>query len=116
MAKHSKDDAYREKFRPDADSALDREIDAALGGMSIEDLYDKGQTAPAGKKAELGTGMRKGRVIRVSKDDVFIDFGGKSQGVVPFLQFEEEPKVGQEFDFHVERYDAREGLLILTRK
>jgi small subunit ribosomal protein S1 len=118
MSKHSKDDAYKEKFRPDADSALDREIEDALGGMSIEDLYDQDEAKPA-KKAEgaaTSGGMRKGKVIRVGKDDVFVDFGGKSQGVAPILQFDEEPKVGQFYEFHVERYDAREGLLILSRK
>src|SRR4029077_15779287 len=45
-----------------------------------------------------------------------VDFGGKSQGVAAFAQFETEPKVGDEIEFTVERYDAREGLLILTRK
>ena len=37
MAKKS-DDTGREKFRPDT-SALDREVESALGGMSLDDLY-----------------------------------------------------------------------------
>jgi small subunit ribosomal protein S1 len=45
-----------------------------------------------------------------------VDFGGKSQGVCPLEQFETEPVVGQEMEFDVEKYDAREGLLILKRK
>jgi small subunit ribosomal protein S1 len=36
--------------------------------------------------------------------------------VASLLQFEEEPKVGDEVEFNVERYDASEGLLILTKK
>ncbi len=32
-------DAYKEKFRPDADAALDREISAALAGVSLDELY-----------------------------------------------------------------------------
>lgn len=109
MAKSSED--YKEKFRPDM-SALDREIENALGGMSIEDLYDKGDQKPSESRGKA----RKGRIISINKDDVMVDFGGKSQGVAPMESFETEPKVGDEMEFEVERYDASEGLLILARK
>jgi small subunit ribosomal protein S1 len=115
MAKKS-DDANKEKFRPDT-SALDREVDSALGGMSLDDLYgakeQDQQKAPAESYAK---GTRKGRIISVTPDDVMVDFGGKSQGIAPMEQFETEPVVGQEMEFNVERYDPREGLLILSRK
>ena len=40
MAKRSQPhDVYKEKFRPDADAALDAEIEAALSGLSEDDLY-----------------------------------------------------------------------------
>jgi small subunit ribosomal protein S1 len=126
-------DPFKEKFRPD-DSALDQEIDAALGGMSMEELYDydkpdlaaahRGAVAAAGTEQPSGPtpgyvpqrGHRRGRVMSITKDDVFIDFGGKSQGIAPLAQFETEPKVGDEMDFVVDRYDEREGLLILHPK
>src|SRR3989442_14944130 len=128
-------DPYKEKFRPD-DSALDQEIDAALGGMSIEALYDYNKPDPGAAQraanaiaagADAGSGpapssvpsqrnLRRGRVMSVTKDDVFIDFGGKSQGIAPLQQFETEPKAGDEMDFVVDRYDEREGLLILHPK
>ncbi|MDB5298690.1 MAG: ribosomal protein, partial [Phycisphaerales bacterium] len=60
-------------------------------------------------------GVRRGKVISVGKDEVFIDLGGKSQGVVSLLQFDD-VKVGDEFDFVVEKYDPREGILLLNRK
>ena len=47
---------------------------------------------------------------------MFVDFGGKSQGIASLVQFEVPPTVGEEMDFHVERYDEREGVLILNRK
>ena len=51
--------------------------------------------------------------------DVFIDVpGGRGQGVLPLLQFTEEggPVVGSEVEFDIERYDAQNGLLVLTRQ
>jgi small subunit ribosomal protein S1 len=122
MAKHAHD-SYKEKFRPDTDAALDAEIEAALSGLSEDELYgDKPQAAGAQQpEAHTGSGdkqVRRGRVTRIDKDDIFVDFGGKSQGIVSRQQYlgSEEPAVGQEAEFVVDRYDAREGLLILSRR
>src|SRR5580704_4415880 len=113
MAKHLNEDGYKEKFRPNADLALDREVEAALAGLTEEDLFGARptSTAPGGDKR-----VRRGRIISIGKDDVFVELGGKSQGVAPLLQFEETPKVGDEVEFLVERFEPREGLLLLTRK
>jgi small subunit ribosomal protein S1 len=106
---------YREKFRPGQDAALDAEVDAALEGMSLDQLMD---SPPAEASKASGKGPRRGRIISVDRDkgEVFIDFGGKSQGVASLEQFEEVPVVGSEAEFHVERFDPREGLLIVNRK
>ncbi|CAN5600747.1 hypothetical protein BH10PLA1_BH10PLA1_16240 [soil metagenome] len=113
MAKKHLDEQYKQNFRPN-DIALDTQVDAALAGVSMDDLYafDKPNTA----EVPQTKGNKRGRVVSISKDDVFVDFGGKSQGIASLLQFEEPPKVGDEIEFHVERYDASEGLLILTKK
>lgn len=117
MAKQG--DEYKKKFRPDADAALENEIDSALSGMTLDDLYDLSEGKAPRKPAEDAPAsgaknVRRGRILNINKDDVFVDFGGKSQGVVPFMQFETEPKVGDEMDFVVDRYDPAEGLLILS--
>lgn len=125
MSKHVPNDPYKEKFRSDADEALDREIEEALGGLSIDALLDadrpelvkpaSDRPAPPHRPGDKQT--RRGKIVRIDRDDVFVDFGGKSQGVVSLQQFEgEEPKAGDEMDFNVERYDEREGLLVLSRK
>jgi small subunit ribosomal protein S1 len=109
------DDQYREKFRADADPALEKEISDALGGFSIEDLIDeKASKQPA--QAPAAKGQRRGRIARVdlAKNEVLVDFGGKDQGVCPLGVFVEEPSEGQEHDFVVVRRDPREDILVLS--
>jgi small subunit ribosomal protein S1 len=114
MARHHADDQFREKFRPDADARLDAQIDAALGDVSMDKLY--GFDKPRSTDAPTEKGLRKGKIVSIGKEDVFVDFGGKSQGIVPLIQFQEEPHVGAEMEFNVDRYDSHEGLLILSLK
>ena len=62
-------------------------------------------------------GRKKGKVLSVHGQDVFIEVpGGRSQGVLPILQFPEgPPKPGTEVDVSIEGYDGANGLLIMTR-
>src|SRR5262249_38018404 len=50
--------------------------------------------------------------------DVFVDVpGGRTQGVLPLLQFPEGPPApGTEVEIDIEGYDNANGLLLLTRK
>jgi len=111
MSLPDKFDPTKQKFRPTVDSALDRQIEDALAGISEDQLYGFDKTPAA-----ITAGPRTGRVLSIGKEEVFVDFGGKSQGVVPIEQFEQVPAVGDEMEFHIERYDKREGILILSRK
>src|SRR5689334_10221303 len=80
MPKKSADDSNKEKFRPDT-SALDREVENALGGMSLDDLYRVSAPQQQGPAESYAKGTRKGKIISVTPDDVMVDFGGKSQGI-----------------------------------
>ncbi len=119
FAMTEQNDQYKEKFRPVEDNAIDQQVSAALADVSLEHLYGFDQPKPAETpQAPVAPGSkvpRRGKVISVGRDDVFVDVGGKSQGICPLLQFEE-VKLGDEFDFYVDRYEKDEGLLILTRK
>lgn len=100
----------------DQDTA--REVEAALGAMSVEDLAQLTGEVPAhGRGEEPGGTKRIGRIVGIYGDDVFIDLGGKSQGVVPRPQFgkEEVVQVGREVEVVIERFDADSGLLIASR-
>ena len=101
------------------DPALQRELDEALGEMSLEDLLDEEQASQASREAAApGGGLRRGTVIAVHGEDIFVDMGGPNEGVVPAEQFKDDPlpEVGDVIEVVVERLDADEGLLILSRQ
>jgi small subunit ribosomal protein S1 len=128
MTVNKNDPNQLNQFRPPSpgmDPELQRELDEALGDMSLEDLIEqeeKGRTAAPsatpGARAEKGAGVRRGRVVSIQGDDIFVDMGGKSQGVLPMLQFEgsEAPSVGDMIEVTIEGYNPAEGLLNLSRQ
>jgi small subunit ribosomal protein S1 len=100
------------------DALIEAELDAAMAGLDAKELYaepakDQRPTAQHGPKP-----MQKGKVLRVHPPDVFVEMpGGRSQGLLPMTQFPEgPPKVGDEVEFQIERYDPANGLMILTRQ
>lgn len=108
----------------DMDRELQAEIDAALGDMSLEDLVAAGPSRPAAsqggeaptRRPRLEPGLRiHGVIARVGREDVFVDLGPKMQGVCPLMQFEENPSVGENVEFIVNRVDRREGIVLLGR-
>ena len=103
--------------RAAADDDIERELQEAMGGLSAEELF--ADPTPRGSKAaaEAGPpGRKKGKVLRIHGQDVFVDVpGGRSQGVLPLEQFPEgPPKIGDEVEITIEGADA--GLLLLSRK
>jgi small subunit ribosomal protein S1 len=77
------------------------------------ELVDESMNAP--EQGKLFTGI----VVRVDKDDVFIDFGSKSEGVAPTKEFfgksgELEVEVGDEVEVMLENYDH--GLPRLSKR
>jgi small subunit ribosomal protein S1 len=101
------------------DDSLERELEEALGDMSLMEMMDAEETASRpGAASPVGGGVRRGRVVDIQGDDIFVDMGGKSQGLLPALQFEDEPlpSIGQMVEVTITGYDASEGLLVLSRK
>ena len=64
----------------DMDAKLEAEIEAALGGMSVEDMLDY---ADKPREARAERERKTGTVVNVHGGDVFIEFGPKSQGICP---------------------------------
>ncbi|MBV8268014.1 MAG: S1 RNA-binding domain-containing protein [Planctomycetaceae bacterium] len=108
------------------DADLDAQLEAAMAGFdpSRFDVATPRTRAadrkhvPKGQRGQEATpGSRTGKVISVRGKSVFIDLGAKSEGVVPVEQFQGElPKPGDVIEVVVDRFDADEGLLILSLK
>ncbi len=96
------------------DTDLQQELDNALGDMSLMDLVDQQEQTPK-PSAE---GLRRGTVVAVQRDDILVDMGGKSTGVLPLKQLGEEPipAVGDVIEVVITGYEPGEGLLLLSRK
>ncbi|HJT79401.1 MAG TPA: S1 RNA-binding domain-containing protein, partial [Gemmataceae bacterium] len=99
----------------DLDAEIEQELRDAMGDLSDKEMY--GEPARGARSAPQ-PGPKKGRVIRVHGNDVFLDLpGGRSQGVLPALQFPEgPPAVGTEVEVTIEGYDNANGLLLLSRR
>ncbi len=50
------------------------------------------------------------RIISIHNDDVFVELGGRNQGVLSLRTFSEPPTVGDSIETMVTRFDAEEGL------
>lgn len=96
---------------------IDREVEVAMASMSRADLAELRGEAGADGDVSPGTELT-GTVVGVSNDDVFLQFGVKTQGVVPRSQFGKKEAIenGRRVDVVVERFDERAGLLVLSRK
>ena len=61
----------------------------------------------------------KGTVLRVDGDYALVDVGLKSEGRVPLREFgrgnEDAPQPGEEVDVYVERYEDKDGMILLSR-
>ncbi len=93
---------------------LERELEAALAGGSLEELIEG--TATVAATSELAPESRvTGRVVSLREGDVFVDLGGPHQGVVPAQQFgETPPEVGAQLELVVVKHDADQGLYELS--
>jgi small subunit ribosomal protein S1 len=103
--KHYPPPNIRDQLTPE----MELEYQEALGDLSFEALMDASGGEVA---AELLPESRiSARVTRIHGEDVFVDLGGRNQGVVPLRQFEDRPPgEGAELELLVVRFDADEGL------
>ncbi len=93
---------------------LELEYAAALGDMSLDALLEQTSADDLAAPDLAAESRVTGRVSRIHREDVFVDLGGRNQGVVPLRQFDEPPKEGTELELRVVKFDAEEGLYELS--
>lgn len=101
------------------DAEIEAELAAAFGDVDSKELLGPvgGGVKPAAEAKPAPGGRKKGTVISVGRDGVFLDVGGRSQGVLPLEQFPDgPPAIGTEVEVSIEGYDGENGLLVLNRK
>ena len=118
------DQAYQSSDQPsllskiDNDAFIERELEAAMMGITETDLMG-GEPIPKRKRGqEPLPQMKLGKVFRIHDQDVFIDLpGGIKQGVLSILSFPEgNPVIGQEVEVKIEGFDGANGVMLLSRK
>ena len=103
------------------DTQMEAEIEAALAAGPLEPTVNiSAEEVAAGgapiSEETLEEGAKlKGKIEAVHGENVFIDLGLRSPGVIPVRQFESKtPEKGQEVKVVVERIDDEEGLIFLN--
>ncbi len=87
-----------------------------LSDESLEKAYDNSI------KAFTEGQIVKGAVVELSRDEVMIDIGFKSEGYIPSSEFEAtedgmpQVQVGEEIDVYIVRREDADGQLILSKK
>ncbi|HEX5008780.1 MAG TPA: 30S ribosomal protein S1 [Planctomycetota bacterium] len=97
------------------ESELERAVNEAMAGLvapQVDELYDSSvhDFAP--------NALISGTILRIVADDVMVDIGYKSEGVVPLFEFEDSgpPVSGQRIEVLMEGTDEATGLLLLSKR
>ncbi|MBK7259835.1 MAG: 30S ribosomal protein S1 [Ignavibacteriae bacterium] len=84
-----------------------------------EAQYDEMLKLYEGTLGKINEGeIIKGRIVTIGDNEVSVDIGFKSEGVVPLAEFSrpDELKVGEEIEVFLESVENKEGQLVLSRK
>ncbi len=72
---------------------LEAELQEAMGDVALDEIVKQGDKAAPTADVEPES-RHKARVVSIHREDVFVDFGQRNQGVVPLKQFEQPPEPG----------------------
>ncbi len=98
-----------------SDDEISRQMEQALTGTEVSgmgDLYNKSV-----QDFELDS-ILKGRVVNIVNNDVIVDVGYKSEGVIPLDQFENpsEVKEGDQVEVLLEAVEDESGMIALSKR
>jgi small subunit ribosomal protein S1 len=86
---------------------LEKEIEDALGGMSLDEVLSADSKKPLEQSAD---NKNHGTIVRVDRDMVFVVMGGRNEGMIPLIEFKTPPTVGQHIDVVVRKFNNEDGI------
>jgi small subunit ribosomal protein S1 len=94
---------------------LDRQLREALGASSAEEM---GEVYNQSVKNFEVDSILKGRIVNIVGNDVIVDIGYKSEGVIPIDQFEDPSKLaeGDEVEVLLEAVEDESGMIALSKR
>ncbi|HEY2839766.1 MAG TPA: S1 RNA-binding domain-containing protein [Pirellulales bacterium] len=104
-------------LRAELPEDLQRELAEALGDMSLDDILapaTQSKTAAVEMADLLPESKHTARVASIHRDDVFVEMGGRNQGVLSLRTFPKPPEIGDMVEVVVNRFNGDEGLYVLT--
>ena len=96
-------------LKPSAEDDLEKELQAALGDKSLDELIAGEDSRDIGEQLEENS-RHKATVVKIHRDDVFFTLRGRHQGVTSLKQFKTPPKIGAQMDVVVNSYNNEDGL------
>ena len=96
-------------------SAIELEVEKIMTDPAVEDLQKVIDESV--REFESGT-ILKGRVVNVIADEVIMDVGYKSEGLIPLSEFDDakEPTVGSEFEVLLDALEDDSGIILLSKR
>lgn len=88
---------------------LQDEIDEALAGVSMDALLGGAPEETFGQELQRDQRV-KARVIKVDAENIFFNLGGRNEGTISLIQFEQPPGVGEEREVIVGGRNREDGL------
>ena len=94
---------------------IDRELEEIVGSDSLEKIEAAFDTSI--QKFDLGT-ILKGRILGVIGNNVILDTGYKSEGIVPLSEFDsaEEVEAGADIEVMLESFEDDTGLIQISKR
>ena len=91
---------------------IEAELSRAMGDASMDELLGGGESS--GEETFEANSLQSGRVVAVRRDDVFVEFGGRQQGILSVRQFDVPPRPGAVVQLVVLRLNPEDGLYELS--
>jgi small subunit ribosomal protein S1 len=91
---------------------MERETDAERRGLTDQDLselYERSMSDVTEHQVVTG------RVVNITEKEIVVDFGFKSDGVVPKNEFDRDLEVGEEIEVYLDRLEDRRGQPVISK-